>query len=299
LGDKICPRFEFKIVNQIELGNREKRIENKIEKNKGLHGLTDHHFSPPKLPTRAGPINTAATLHLLTTEPHQPTSHRACTAIVFGVDARTPPVSRASRAAYDSVACPDVRGPLSSLAATARCRLPCATPTTAHGAYPAASYGTVSRQYPTSPWVYNPTYRDPFDRAPPSKPLVPPCRREFFSAVRTKLAATSKSSGHRRWDPRNQSRTVQGPSGRVTRRPQVRSVAEQGAIAHRTLFLRRGPLLVVASVAVALITGNKPILVFVMHCALCSCDELENGGAGACGWCPPVVSAAVALGALS
>jgi hypothetical protein len=46
-------KFEFKIVIQIELGNREKRIENKIEKNKGLHGLTDHHFSPPKLPTRA------------------------------------------------------------------------------------------------------------------------------------------------------------------------------------------------------------------------------------------------------
>jgi hypothetical protein len=42
-----------KFVIQIELGNREKRIENKIEKNKGLHGLTDHHFRPPKLPNRA------------------------------------------------------------------------------------------------------------------------------------------------------------------------------------------------------------------------------------------------------
>jgi hypothetical protein len=53
LGDKTCPRFEFKIVTQIELGNREKRIDNKIEKNKGLHGLTDQHSSPIHVFTRA------------------------------------------------------------------------------------------------------------------------------------------------------------------------------------------------------------------------------------------------------
>jgi hypothetical protein len=39
----------------------------------------------------------------------------------------------------------------------------------------------------------------------------------------------------------------------------------------------------VVSVAVASITGNKPILVLVVHRALCSGDKLGNGGAGARG----------------
>jgi hypothetical protein len=57
----------------------------------------------------------------------------------------------------------------------------------------------------------------------------------------------------------------------------VKSIAGQGVIAHRTSFLRHRPPYVAAGVTEATITGNKPILVFVIHCALCSYDELENG----------------------
>jgi hypothetical protein len=85
----------------------------------------------------------------------------------------------------------------------------------------------------------------------------------------------------------------------VACRSRVRSVAEQGAIAHRTSILRRGPLFVAASVAVASITSNKPILVLVVHRALCSGDELGNGGTGARGCCSPVSHPPWDLGAVA
>ena len=55
------------------------------------------------------------------------------------------------------------------------------------------------------------------------------------------------------------------------------NAARTRAIARRTAILRRGPLFVAARVAVASNTGNKPILVFVVHRALCSSDEFEFG----------------------
>ena len=87
----------------------------------------------------------------------------------------------------------------------------------------------------------------------------------------------------------------------VTRRPPVKPVAGQGAIAHRTSFLRHRPPYVVVGVTEAMITGNKPILVFIIHCALCSYDELENGEPECVidvrrSWAPPWLGCAAVRG---
>ena len=91
-----------------------------------------------------------------------------------------------------------------------------------------------------------PNYSRPFDHAPSSNPLVPSRRREFLSAVRTKLAAVTQSRSRRRRVPGDRPWSVSKSIRGVSCHSRAKSATGRGAILRRTSILRCGSAFAVA-----------------------------------------------------